>query len=256
MTTFKELMRRDGPVIGLYMQSADPTLVEMAKWAGFDFIRLDNEHILYSPHQLKEMIRTAILCDIPCQVRVNDIEDITKVLDAGATGIVVPDCNTVERARAAVQAVKYYPIGARGMYAIGYPVGRHLRAAGCESVDEYIKIANEIITLTIQIEDVAATEHLDEIISLEGVDMVASGKGDISQSLGKPGQLKDPEVLAMEELIIQKALEHGKQPAVLALSREHMLEKMRLGEKVFTVSCDETIIANAFRSFLAELKGE
>ena len=255
MKTFKDLLKQEGPIIGLYMQSADPTLVEIVKWAGFDFIRLDNEHILYSPHQLKEMIRTSILCDIPCQVRVNDLDDIKKILDSGATGIVVPDCNSVERVRAAVRAVKYYPVGMRGMYCLDYPIGRHVRAAGCKNFEEYMKHANDIISLTIQIESVEAKNHLDELIGMEGVDMVASGKTDISQSMGIPGKAGAPEVLDMEQMIIEKALQHGKQPAVLALNREHMLGLMEKGEKVFTVSCDETIIADAFRSFIMKLKG-
>ncbi len=254
MTTFRELLQRPGPVLGLYLQSADPTVVEMAKYAGFDFIRIDYEHILYDYSQLKELLRVAILLDLPCQVRVSNLHDITKLLDAGATGIVVPDVNTVERAREAVAATKYYPLGTRGMYPVPYPAGRYLRAAGSDSFLNYVKTANDVVTLTIQIEDVKAAPYIDEIISLEGVDMVSSGKGDISQSAGKPGQTTAPEVLEMEQLIIRKALEHGKQPVVLASSRSFIEEMMRQGEKVFTVGPDEVIFANALQSFVEKLK--
>lgn len=255
MKTIKDLLAQDGPILGLYMQSADPTVIEMAKWAGYDFIRIDNEHCMYDMSQLKELIRTAILCDMPCQVRVNDLNDITKILDAGATGIVVPDVNTVERAKEAIKAVKYYPIGERGMYPINYPVGRHIKAAGCSNFKEYVAKANDIVTLTIQIEDVKAKPYLDEIISLEGIDMVSSGKGDISQSLGIPGETMNPEVLDMEEAIIKSALRCGKQPVVLALSKEHMQAKMALGEKVFTCGMDESIFADALCAFVKKYKG-
>jgi len=254
MTTFKDLLKREGPILGLYMQSADPTVIEMAKFAGYDFIRIDNEHCMYDMSQLKELIRVALLCDMPCQVRVNDMNDITKILDAGAMGIVVPDVNTVEKAKEAIAAVKYYPIGYRGMYPVNYPMARHVVAAGVKNFSDYIDKANDIVTLTIQIEDISAKPILDDIISLEGIDFVSSGKGDISQSLKMPGKTSAPEVLEMEEAIINSALKNGKQPVVLALNKEHMKAKMALGEKIFTCGVDETIFANAMVDFVKRYK--
>lgn len=255
-TLFKDLLKKNGPVLGLYLQNADPFIIEAAKAGGFDFIRIDNEHILYDYSQIKELIRVAVLLDIPCQVRVSDLTDITKMLDAGATGIVVPDVNTVERARNAVELTKYSPVGARGMYNLPLPTGRFLRAAGVDSFAEYVKVANEIVTLTVQIESIAATPYLDEIISMEGVDMISSGKGDISQSVGKPGQTASPEVLEFETLLIRKALEHGKTPVVLVPGVDAIKERMKLGEKVFTCGPDETIIANAFKAYVDNIKSQ
>ena len=254
MSTFKELLNKDGPVLGLYVQSPDPYVVEMAKAAGFDFIRLDNEHILFDYSQLKELLRVAALLQLPCQVRVSDLTDVTKLLDAGATGIVVPDVNTPERARTAVSLTKYHPLGARGVYNLPSPVGRYLTAAGCGGFDEYVKVANDIVTLTIQVEDVRAASQIDEILSLPGVDMVASGKGDISQSVGKPGKTDDPEVVEFEKLLIRKALEHGKTPVMLARSPEYVSEMLKTGVRVFTAGPDELIFANALKSFVANYK--
>ncbi|MBO5493551.1 MAG: hypothetical protein J6H20_08135 [Pyramidobacter sp.] len=246
MKTFKELAKKEGPVLGLYMNFSDPAVVEMAKLAGFDFIRVDYEHILFDYKELKELVRTATLLDMPCQVRVSNIEDITKLIDQGVTGIVVPDVDTVERAREAVAATKMYPLGKRGQF----PIGRFVRLAGCSTFQEYAQIANDIVTLNIQIEDKKAIPHLDQIISLPGVDMVSSGKGDISQSMGKPGQLTDPEVLAMEDLLIKKALQHGKIPLMLAASPEFVKSKMAMGAKFFSVGPDEILLLNAFKDFV------
>jgi 4-hydroxy-2-oxoheptanedioate aldolase len=254
-TTFRELLKKDGPVLGLYLQSADPFIVEAAKAGGFDFIRIDNEHILYDYSQIKELIRVAILLDMPCQVRVADLTDVTRMLDAGATGIVVPDVNTVERACQAVQATKYAPTGARGMYPLQPPIGRFLRAAGFDDFADYVKAANEIVTLTVQIEDVRATPFLDEIIAMQGIDMIASGKADISQSVGKPGQTTAPEVVEFERLLIRKALEHGKTPTLMAgVNPAFVREMAGLGVKFFSCGPDEAIIANAFRSFSGNMK--
>ncbi|GHU26364.1 4-hydroxy-2-oxovalerate aldolase [Betaproteobacteria bacterium] len=255
-TTFRDLQQKKGPVLGLYLQNADPFIVEAAKAGGFDYIRIDNEHVLYDYSQIKELIRVAILLDMPCQVRVSDLTDITRMLDAGATGIVVPDVNTVERARQAVQATKYAPLGVRGMYPLPPPVGRFLRAAGFDDFADYVKAANEIVTLTVQIEDVRAASFLDEIISMPGVDMVASGKADISQSVGKLGLTTAPEVVEFEKLLVRKALEHGKTPTLMAGGNPAFVREMtRLGVKFFSCGPDEAIIANAFRSFADSMKG-
>jgi 4-hydroxy-2-oxoheptanedioate aldolase len=254
MQTFKDLFLRDGPVLGLYMQSADPTVVEFAKAAGFDFIRLDNEHVLYDYAQLKSLIRTAILLDLPCQVRISHLADITKLLDAGAAGIVVPDVNTVDRAREAVAAVKYYPQGSRGIYPLSPPVGRFMRLTGSKDFAEYVKLANEYVSLTLQIEDVRTADCLDEILSLPGVDMVSSGKGDISQSLGMPGQTTAPEVLEFEQLLVRKALEYRKRPVLLANTKKNIEDLMRLGVRIFTCGPDELIFARSLQSFVKDLK--
>lgn len=250
MITFKDLAKKTAPVLGIYMSFSDPLIVELAKAAGFDFIRIDYEHILFDYSELKELIRTATLLDMPCQVRVSNLHDVTKILDCGALGIVVPDVNTVEKAREAIAATKMYPLGSRGQF----PIGRFTRLAGCKTFQEYTQIANEIVTLNIQIEDVRAAKIIDEIISLPGIDMVSSGKGDISQSVGKPGQLTDPEVVNMENLIIKKALEYKKIPIVLVSNKQSLQEKMALGEKFFTVNNDEVLLFNAFKNIVRELK--
>ncbi len=250
MKTFKELLKEDRPVIGLYMSCADPSIVEFAGQAGFDFIRIDFEHSLLSYSELKEMVRVANLTGIFCQVRVVNLQDITKLLDFGVDGIVVPDVNDVSRAREAVLATKFYPIGARGVF----PVGRCVKTSGKSNFGEYVANANEIVTLTVQIEDVNATDCLDEIASLDGIDMLASGKADISQSLGIPGKSTDSKVIDFERLILRKAIEHGKQAALMVGSKKNMDELISLGCKVFTVGPDEVLIAKAFKDLITEYR--
>ena len=130
MKNFSELLKQEGPVLGLYLEINCPSIIEMAKEAGFDFVRIDYEHALFDYSDLAEMTRTATLLDMPVQVRVSNFHDITKLLDFGVTGIVVPDVNTVERAQQAVEITKYYPIGSRGMF----PSSRCLKISGCSSL--------------------------------------------------------------------------------------------------------------------------
>jgi len=250
MKNFNDLLNQDGPILGLYISSPDSSIVEMAKRTGFDFIRIDNEHILFNYSDIAELVRTATLMDMPVQVRVSNLNDVTKFLDFGVTGIVVPNVNTVERAKEAIAVTKFYPLGSRGMC----PICRCVKISGC-SPSEYLKIANDIVTLTIQIEDVRVAKYIDEIVSLEGIDMLSSGKCDISQSAGVPGQTNDPKVVEMENLIIKKALEYGKQPVILVNSRKRIDELMAMGEKIFTVGPDYEIFLKVLQDSVREYKG-
>ncbi|HCL80494.1 MAG TPA: hypothetical protein DIC53_11085 [Synergistaceae bacterium] len=250
MRSIKELLKKNGPVIGLYISSSDPSVVEFADQAGFDFIRIDYEHALLSYSELRELVRVATLIGMYCQVRVSNLHDVTKLLDFGVNGIVVPDVNDVRRAREAVMATKFYPFGARGMF----PIGRCVKTSGEENYGKYVGVANDIVSLTVQIEDVRATECLDEIASMEGVDMLASGKADISQSLGIPGKSTDPRVIDFEKLILDKAIKHGKQAALMVGNKKSMNELFALGCKVFTVGPDEVIIGKAFKDLINEYR--
>ena len=250
MLTNEFLKQNNRPMLGLYMQSEDPYMIELAKIAGFDFVRIDMEHVLYDSSELRHMIRTANLIDLPVQVRVADLTDITKLLDFGADGIVVPDVDSVERAKQAIDLTKYYPLGQRGMY----PGARCMTWRGEEdTLPQYVSKANRNVTLTIQLENVHVLKHVDEILSLDGIDMVATGKADISQSMGIPGQTDDARVIDFETAVISKAIQYGKQPVVVARGKR-LQELMNMGVMWFMVGMEYDIIKNAFERHIVELK--
>lgn len=246
-TRLKE--KPNSPILGLYVMSKDPTLIEYAKMAGYDFIRIDYEHILFSASELREIIRTANLVGLMVQIRVPNMGEITKLLDMGVDSIVVTDVDTVEKAKEAIDAVKYWPLGHRGMYPVG-------RCVWGKSWAEYLETGNKEVSLGIQIENVAAKPILDEIISLEGIDMISSGKQDISESAGIPGKVNDPIVLDMEEAIVKTALKHGKEPVCMATSKKRVDELMAMGQKIFTVDMDYELIRKAYKNYIDELRGK
>ncbi len=247
MKTFQELMTKKSTLKGLYITMENPTIIELAKVAGYDFVRIDGEHHLFDNATLAEIIRTGTNLDLPVHMRIADLEDITQLLDFGLTGIVVPNCNTVERAKEAIQLVKFHPLGARG---IGGAT-RAVRLAGC-SLKDYVKKANDIVVLTIQIEDARALDCLDELLSLDGIDMVTTGTADLSQSMGIPGQNNDPRVTEIENVIIRKTLEYGKQPCIKVGNRSRYDQLVSWGVKVFNVGRDEALLQNAMIKSLQE----
>ena len=168
--------------IGSWITLAHISIVEVMADAGFDWLCIDIEHSIIDYNDVQLLILAIQSKNIKAFVRVgsNDKLIIKRVLDAGADGIIVPMINTKSEAIKAIEAVKYPPIGKRGVglaraqkYGFGF--------------DEYKDhIANEI-KLIVQIEHVDAINNLEEILSLEHIDGSFIGPYDLSGSVGKPG---------------------------------------------------------------------
>ncbi|MCL2120820.1 MAG: aldolase/citrate lyase family protein [Clostridiales bacterium] len=249
MKSIQEFAYPGKPVFGVWLTIADAGIVEMAKWAGFDFVRVDNEYIPFDFGKMSEIIRTANHFAIPVLVRISRMEDITSLIAFGVDGVIVPNCDTVSRVKEAIELVKYYPVGGRGVN----PGSRAVRISGMEA-PEYIKQANDYVSLSIQIENANVAGYIDDILSLEGIDLVSSGRGDISQSLGVPGETKHPKVIEMEDLVIRKTLQHGKIPSILALSKEDLSDLIKKGVNVFTIASDDTLLINAMKNHVNDFR--
>lgn len=247
--TFRKLLAQDRPILGLYVVSPDPNLIEISAKAGLDYIRIDLEHGLLSYSEVREIVRTATLSHMPVQVRVNNLSDVTKLLDFGVTGIIVPGVDSVEAAKDAVNLVKYSPLGNRS-----FNNGARLFKFDSSEFMDYIKTANEEVLLGIQIESKQAIDRIDEILSVEGIDMVSSGKGDLSQSYGILGQNTHPLILEKEAYIIHKAIEHKKIPTVLTTSSSRTKELFALGCRILTLGSDMDIYAAGIREFINQVR--
>ena len=235
--------------LGLYAGIADPSMAEIAALAGVDFIRLDCEHTLVDPSAVARFVIAADAADIPVHIRVSSSNDITRMLDCGARGIVVPGVRNKEEAQRAVSLVKYAPLGERGMASIA----RSLKFGETPFAD-YLKTANNETCLAIQIESREGLENLDEILSVEGVDMISTGKLDLSQALGVPGQAAHPDVLAAEEMVIAKTLEHGKIPTMLTPNPERAAAMRARGVCCLTLFYDTKFILQSFKAQVARYR--
>ena len=234
---------------GLNVSLADPVILEIAKAAGFDFVRLDCEHILFDEKTLCEMLRMGQLLELDVQVRVPDLSRVTALLDMGASGIMVPHVETPDDVERAVNAVKYPPLGDRGLTGAARVLG-----FGRKTTAAYQQSANEQVALIIQIESTKGIENIDAILEQPGVDLVATGRNDLSQSLGIPGQKNDPIVLEAEDFIIQKTLEHGKFPTILCKNQKRLQELYAKGVRCFSAARDDLLLKKALAAQLEGLK--
>jgi 2-keto-3-deoxy-L-rhamnonate aldolase RhmA len=237
--------------VGLNISLCDPTIVEMAARVGYDFVRLDCEHTLFENSAIINMIRVGRLLDMPVQLRVPNLGQASSLLDLGASALMIPHVGSREMAEEAAKIVKYAPYGERGMSSFARVLGY-----GHYQFKDYYKWANDVVCLIIQIEDKDGLDNIDDILSVPGIDMVASGKTDLSQALGIPGQNTHPDVLAAEELIIRKALEYGKHPTMLVKNPERMKALKEMGVRCFSIGRDEALLLEGMKNTLEAYREE
>jgi 4-hydroxy-2-oxoheptanedioate aldolase len=205
--TLKQKLRDGQPAFGVMLTFPSPPIVEMLGYLGFDWILLDNEHGSVTVDTAEDVIRAAELTGIAPIVRpvANRPEVIAPFLDRGAWGVQVPHVNTREEAEAAVAACKYFPEGQRGSFSRGRPAEYGMGGP----TQEYFAKANANTLVCLMLEEAEAIENIGEIVKVKGVDVLFIGSGDLSQSMGHPGQQAHPEVLAVMEKGVKRIREAG-----------------------------------------------
>ncbi len=177
----KARMKHGKLAIGTYVGLADPAVVEIIGLAGFDAAFIDLEHTTFDLGMVEAMIRACDLAQITSLIRVpdNNPKGILRILDAGAQGIQVPHVADANDALAAVKAVRYPPLGERG-------IAGSTRAAryGAIPLEEHMAASNAEILLAVMVEDRQALNQLAEIASIRGIDLIAIGPHDLSAALG------------------------------------------------------------------------
>ena len=179
-----------------------PDLVEYLGPSGLDGVWIETEHGTPSFQDIANLSRAADLWGMASVVRIhqNDPGLIGRILDCGASGIVVPHVSTKEEALRVVKGGKFSPVGMRGMYG-----GR--RAFG---VKDYYARANEEVCLVVLIEEKAALDNLDEILTVDGIDVFQVAPSDLAQTLGHIGHAEHPDVQAAIDGAIKKIVGAGR----------------------------------------------
>ena len=179
-----------------------PDLVEFLGPTGIDGVWLEGEHGTVDFQDVANLSRAADLWNVASLVRVhqNDPGLIGRVLDCGASGVCVPHVSSKEAAQRVVHGGKFAPVGLRGMFG-----GR--RSFG---VDGYYRRANDEVCLVILIEEQAAIDNLDDMLTVDGIDVFHVAPSDLSQSMGLIGQLDHPRVQAAIDGAIRKIVAAGR----------------------------------------------
>ncbi|MFC5497885.1 2-dehydro-3-deoxyglucarate aldolase [Caenimonas terrae] len=191
VNSFKQRLREQQRLIGCWCSLANPITTEVLGLAGFDWLLLDAEH---SPNDVLTLIPQLMALKDSASAPVvrppaNEPVIIKRLLDAGFHNFLIPFVETAQAARDAVAATRYPPQGIRGVAM----VQRNNRYG---SVPDYFRIANDNMTVLVQIESRAGIDAVAQIAAVDGVDGVFVGPSDLAAALGHIGNPGHPEVQA------------------------------------------------------------
>ena len=238
-------------VYGPFCKLQDPSVVEIAALADFDFVILDMEHGPLSVETVQNISRAAKAQNLEVVVRVteNNPANILRVLDVGVHSIQVPQVSTKEDAQEVVKSCYFHPQGERGMC-------RYVRAADYTNKEKQTYFSSaESNTLTIvHIEGLAGIENLAEIISINGIDVIFLGPYDLSQSCGVPGEVHHPLVVSKMQEAVALAKAKNKIIGTFCESPSDAHKWRDLGVQYISYSVDVGIILNAYKEITKQLK--
>lgn len=208
---------------GSWITIGNTIIAEIMAKSGYDWLTIDMEHSAITIDCAQELIRVIDLCNTTPLVRVgsNDETLIKRVMDAGAKGVIVPMVNSADDAKKAVDAVKYPPVGTRG-------VGLARAQAYGQDFEGYRHWNQENSIVIVQIEHIRAVENIEDIMNVNGVDGFIIGPYDLSGSMGIPGDFDHPDMVS----VLKKVQEYSRINRILSGYHVISTEKSFVDEKI------------------------
>ena len=245
LTDFKQRLERGERFIGTFISLPSPESAEIFAEVGYDWLIIDTEHGPFDVLLAQRMLQ-AVGGRCPCVVRVPSNEEvwIKKALDIGSAGVLVPLVNTAATAARVARACRYAPAGVRGMggaraqrYGVGF--------------QDYVERADRDILAIVQAEHIQAVENIEAIVRVPGIDAVFVGPYDLSASMGKPGQIRDPEVTSAIRRVRDAVLGAGLKTGIYCSDGAAAREFLQQGYTLIGMSTDMSLLVHVAGKELA-----
>jgi 2-keto-3-deoxy-L-rhamnonate aldolase RhmA len=251
-SSLKERLQRGDVCTGtflLFLSGGD--VVQFFAGLGFDFLIVDMEHSAMDFSRARETIHAARLCGIAALVRVSDVQYdlVSRALDAGAEGIVLPRVEDPQQCRDLVRFARFKPEGERGLSTFA----GHNDFTPVADVRRFVAERNRDMLLFVQIETRAGLENRANILSVPGLDGCLVGTGDLAFSLGVPGQTNHPETLKAVEQIFATCRERKLIRTLPIRTPDDTARWQATGMNMMTLSTDGGLLAAGARQYLASV---
>ena len=251
MNAFHRLLadRATKTPIGTWVMSASPIVAEAVGTAGFDWGVLDMEHTPIDLMGLVHLLQAVGNTPMAPVVRVpwNDAVTVKRVLDAGAPTLLFPFVQNGEEAARAVSATRYPPEGERGMAGMS-------RASRFGTTPDFFRQANGAIGVIVQLETMQAIGKLEEIGAVPGVDALFVGPGDLSGSMGHPGNATHPDVMAAMADAARRARAIGKPVGTVGGTPEVVARYREIGYDYVAIASDLGLLMRAAQAAAQALR--
>jgi 4-hydroxy-2-oxoheptanedioate aldolase len=249
--TLDELLQREGRVLGTWTQIAHADLIDALGSAGYDFTIIDTEHGAFGIETAESLIRACEAAGVVPLVRVprGDMTSIYKALDAGAAGVLVPSVESVEEARAAVDAASFAPRGRRGACPI-------VRAADHSAMPWRDFAAHQAGNgVLVMVETALGVEHCEVICAVPGIKALVIGPFDLSVSLGLEGDVQAAPVQQAVQRLISAARAASLPVCMPVFSRDEaalaadIVRWSEQGIRHFAIGADKIIFSAALARY-------
>jgi 4-hydroxy-2-oxoheptanedioate aldolase len=241
----KEKLERDEVVASMTVRLIRTVeIARIARTAGFDTLYVDIEHSSFSLDACGQICMAALEAGIAPFVRVpaNTPDYVSRVLDGGALGVIAPHIRSADEAKAVVSAAKFPPLGERSN-AGGLP---HLHFRSFPAAEACAAL-NDATMVVVQFESAAALDRAEEIVAVDGVDMVLLGLNDLLADWGIPGEYDHPRVREAYAKTIAACRKRGKHCGVggLATRPDLMAEFVKMGARYVSTGTDLAFLLSA-----------
>jgi len=249
---FKSAIHAGQKQYGIWNGIPHTYAAEILAGAGFDWVLIDAEHGPFEMNQIIGQVQAMSRYEVSPILRMRNADPVymKPLLDAGIQSFIIPMVESADTAELMVKALRYPPAGTRG-------VGTALaRAAQWNRVNDYFNLANDQMCLITQVESVKGVEALDDILKVDGVDVVFMGPADLAGSMGHLGNPSHPDVKAAVQECLSKIVAAGKVPGVLTSSKDLIADYTDRGAKMIGVGLDTIILAKATKALAEYYKPE
>jgi 2-keto-3-deoxy-L-rhamnonate aldolase RhmA len=236
----KEMLKAGKPAIGTFVQMGFSDVTEMLGHAGFDWLLLDGEHGPYGIETMQTMLQAMSGTKTVPIIRVpwNDPVYVKRALDIGAYGLLFPYISTRKDAENVVRAVRYPPVGIRG-------VGPRRASRYYLDFKEYVATCNEALLVMVQIETKEAVDNISEILSVDGIDAYFVGPMDLSAALGHIGDVNHPVVVDAIAKVLAAGKKAGKIGGYYSFSPEDVAKRIEQGFQFISLGSDSRLLMGA-----------
>ncbi len=239
-------------VIGTMLQELrTPAIPMLLADVGYDFIFIDMEHGAHNMETVADLIKVTRLTGMTALVRVPDLQYhlIARCLDAGAQGIMVPRVETREQVENIVSFSKYPPLGERGC-----SINKGHNDYQAEALIPFVEKANKENVVILQIERKKAIEHLDELLSVPGVDAAVLGPNDLAVSYGVANDLNSPLMTEAFQKVVDTGKKYGVHTGMHIGNLAKLKEWMGKGMDIITYNTDLGFLKSSASAGLLELR--
>lgn len=246
--SFRQRLKRGDLLIGTFMTLPSPEAAEIFAETGFDWLFVDMEHTTLGGKDVQRILQ-AVGGRCACLVRVPNKDEawLKRMCDAGVDGIIVPHVNTAEEVRSIVRTCLYPPVGARS-------VGLSRAQTYGLRFDEYVQNANRDMAVIPQVEHIEGVNNIEEIVKVPGIAAIFVGPYDLSGSLGKLGETKEPEVQKSIAKIKDVCSQAGLPAGIFGMDADAVLPYIQMGFTLITAGMDILFLGESAKKTLEKLR--